>query len=566
MKNKQKNLEYDWFGITKKKSRRIKPVSVSYLGLKYPTSKSTVSFLGRPKNIKMTPSSIFKKERINQRYFSKWGDADMDGSPNYFDCDPINFLKDAKPIKRGNVFKMLKEGTKRVLKREAEALKDIYPKRRERIEAKERKEKIQRVEERVKERKEKIETIKLDIEAKKTGKVKDPLTGEIILPSKEEIKQVAAEEKLLEKASESALKRKKAEGGYEKFLEAAKITGPARDVKMKELAIEETIAAGRRPSQKQILAYQKALEKTSISARGKRMAQALGVGGVAGVLGGYGLTKTKEGSVVYGKEMRARSARVRKLTEAASGLLFSPALTAKSFSSEPRGRGRPAGPSGEYKIGGKPVYEEEYRQWQAKQNALNRMLPSEAQSQTLTPEYLEYIKAQQIQQQMQAQQAQAPQEVPQEAMGSEEGMNEPVPSDQAPQTEGMTNEVVQAIEEAKRRAYVRASPEEIRQAQQAAQQQDQILNAPNFMKGELKAAGGSILTPQGPQIMDAPNAFKGELRNVYKTEEGGVPAVTLSERPQTNPYGDEYLEIEPGSGKPVVRRRIREKWMTGEAL
>jgi hypothetical protein len=566
MKNKQKKLEYDWFGITKKKSKRIKPVTVSYLGLKNPKSKykSTVSFLGRPQNIKMTPSSIFRKERINQRYFSRWGDVDMDGSPNYFDCDPTNFLKDTKPIKGRikNVFKMLKEEVKGTIKREAEALKDISPTRRERRATKERGEAIQRVEERVEKRKEKIETIKLDIEAKKAGKVKDPLTGEIILPSKEEIKQVAAEEKLLEKASESALKRKKAETGYEKFLEAAKITGPARDVKMKELAIEETIAAGKRPSQKQIMAYQKALGKTSVGARAKRMAQALGVGGVAGVIGGYGLTKTKEGSVVYGKEMRARSARVRKLTESAAGLLISPSLTAKSFSSEPRGRGRPAGPSGEYKIGGKPVYEEEYRQWQAKQNALNRMLPSEAQSQTLTPEYLEYIKSQQMQQQMQAQQSQ--QEVLQETMGSEEGMNEPVPSDQAPKTEGITNEEVQAIEEARRRPYTRSSQEEIRQAQQAAQQKDQILNAPNFMKGELKAAGGGILTPTGPQIMDAPNVFKGEMRNVYS--DGDVPAVRLSERPQTNPYGDEYLEIELGSGKPVVRRRIREKWMDGSAL
>jgi hypothetical protein len=59
--------------------------------------------------------------------------------------------------------------------------------------------------------------------------------------------------------------------------------------------------------------------------------------------------------------------------------------------------------------------------------------------------------------------------------------------------------------------------------------------------------------------------FKGEMRNVTKTnpEEGEIK---LGERPQTNPYGDEWLDIEVGSGKPVLRKRIKEKWMTGEAL
>ena len=85
------------------------------------------------------------------------------------------------------------------------------------------------------------------------------------------------------------------------------------------------------------------------------------------------------------------------------------------------------------------------------------------------------------------------------------------------------------------------------------------------MKGELKAAGGGILTPTGPQIMDAPNAFKGEMRNVYK-QSSDLGEIRLSERPQTNPFGNEYLSIEIGSGKPVIRRRITEKWMDGSAL
>jgi hypothetical protein len=73
------------------------------------------------------------------------------------------------------------------------------------------------------------------------------------------------------------------------------------------------------------------------------------------------------------------------------------------------------------------------------------------------------------------------------------------------------------------------------------------------------------LTAVGPSILEAPKVFKGEMRNVTKSnpEEG---LVKMGDRPQTNPFGDEYLSINLMNGKGVLRRRVTEKFMTGEAL
>jgi hypothetical protein len=104
------------------------------------------------------------------------------------------------------------------------------------------------------------------------------------------------------------------------------------------------------------------------------------------------------------------------------------------------------------------------------------------------------------------------------------------------------------------------------QAQLNEQMNDNTLNAPNFMKGELTNVGGqNSMTYTSPEnnILNAPNVNLGQMRNVGSSSE--KPAVTLSERPITNPHGEQYTEIDPVSGKVMLKKRISEKWMTGEA-
>ena len=49
-----------------------------------PKGKSTNSNFG------LGAPTTFKKESIRSKKLSKWGDADLDGSPNIYDCDPRN--------------------------------------------------------------------------------------------------------------------------------------------------------------------------------------------------------------------------------------------------------------------------------------------------------------------------------------------------------------------------------------------------------------------------------------------------------------------------------------------
>lgn len=236
----------------------------------------------------------------------------------------------------------------------------------------------------------------------------------------------------------------------------------------------------------------------------------------------------------YGKEERAATRKVQKLVKAGLGGIFGASIMQQKFG--PAIKGRPGGPSGRYMIEGKPVYEEEFQKYAAEQRAKNRIMPSQNQQAPLTAE-------QQIQ------------------MYSDQTIDtsQNLPSTSRPMTPGEIQATKQMI--VPQRGY---SSEEVKMAQELAQQQDNILNAPSFMKGELKATGGSLLTSTGPQIMDAPNAFKGQLRTLNRGEQ--VASVKIGDRPQTNPNGDEYIDIELGSGKPVLKKRISEAWMDGRAL
>lgn len=240
------------------------------------------------------------------------------------------------------------------------------------------------------------------------------------------------------------------------------------------------------------------------------------------------------------KEAQVTSIAVNKGVKNITTALFMTPL------SSPRGKGRPRGASGRYRVEGKPVYEEEYQQWRAKQNALNRISPSTAQTALLTPDQMQRLQMQQMQMQQTQTEAQYP---------SENYPQQPQPSQQQPMQQQYEQPSDYNLED--RRA---------RQMQE--QENDSILKAPNFSKGELKATGGSILTPTGPQILDAPQFNKGEMRTLRKNSNNPYDEgeVKIGERPQTNPYGEEYLDIELGSGRPVLKRRPRERWITGESL
>ena len=630
-------------------NRNTQPVS--FLGLHNSSTTShtskrkalpyRVNFLGLAPHKKEKP--LYRKESVKSKHLSKWGDADMDGSPNYFDCDARNWLKDqqdpavqqaeAQSMKGNDAQDILTQVAKKDAAFAAatappimEGLKDAANTRKRRV----TKEYIQTgIKKGLNLAGEKI-TNKFSAKGMKEygarsyeggfvagvkelfGKQKRGTAAEEELRrSKQDVAEkkralVASKGTMSEESYSKGLKEiaameapiiahegkmAAAEKGYAKYREAIETPGLAGKIKLAQLKIDEKKAAGKIPTSKEIGALVKAEKKVKLfGEKGKNVLVRVPGGGTLLTVTGANLGA----GGVYSKEQRAKSARVRRMTATASGLLFGPNLTRSgmgaTFGSEPRGRGRPAGPSGEYRIGGRPVYEGEFREWEAKQGALNRMLPSEAQSATLNPEYIDYLKRKQEQERMPQQKAVATQQMTQQGQQRQPqaGMGNPSTQEQNMQGQDMEYDTQQTQEGeyvdqagiidtpedmqlhmpeapgAPRREYMRSTPEEIRQAQYAAQQQDEILNAPNFMKGELKAAGGGLLTPVGPQIMDAPNAFKGEMRNV--TQKSDLGEIHLSERPQTNPYSDTYVDIELGSGKPVVRQRPREKWATGEAL
>ena len=552
----------NWFGKQPKQKKgkvknksKLNYNSVSYLGLSPKQAPQKINFFGirkKNKQYRMTPSPLFRKESINQKHLSKYGDVDMDGSPNINDCDPINFLKDAEEDEQGNRPKIKEVGVVAELKKiyggtSSKIKKQLLgPKRYSPL----------------REARESINTAKKQ-RIQKEKEIKELLQYD--LPDKERKKYEKDLEELKVKKNKTETKEKKiftAIGSSKKIAEMLKGTGPAATRDIAIYNVQEKLAKGKKPNIKELKSLTKIQKRMrlvgDIEQEGKLSRDILTKvpgGEIGRVITGAGVLKSGE----YSGALKAKAARVRRMTGFAAGQVFGPNLTRTNFDSEPRGRGRPSGPSGEYKIGGRPVYEEEFQQYSAKQNALNRMLPSGTQSQTLNPEYIAYMKAKAAAERGETQTVMTEDGMPMEGQVSESSQELPKMGTSMMQT-GQ-----QQIDMQNKRAYNRAAPDEIKQAQYQAQAMDNPLNAPNFMRGELKATGGSLLTPIGPSILEAPKVFQGEMRNVTQSnpDEGEVK---LGERPQTNPYGDEFLDIELGSGKPVLRKRIRERWMTGEAL
>jgi len=599
------NDEFDFFGI-KKKSKAINAFN---FGPKFSSNAhpqkiklnlNNINFIGKPVSNVLTPRKVhekpvksfwglkplYKKESINQKHLSRWGDADMDGSPNAFDCDPTNWLKDAKKIKntKNDGIKLTLEDLQ--TKEKGKGKSDSNGIRTKKI-RKTATEKSQKAREEFSEALKRYSSNRGFLESKKLAeargsaetsisKGKRPKTKYIKMIAEAEKRQIVrlapkvgielARETELSKVKEKArVKKEKEEASrgkklaeletpYKTRTELAQMTKGER--KKYETATSPKAIEKLKKERKKIYEEQKIekriekekerhakVEQVKRVITGKAAFEALKrvrISPEAIVQRGVESVKAVPQALraTYGKEERVATQKVRRLVKAGLGGVFGADLLKERFG--PAIRGRPGGPSGKYMIEGKPAFEEEYQKWAAQQRALNRLTPSTRQQAPITQE-------QQIASDMQ----QAAQQVSTEEFASTS----------SPMTPG-------EIEASKQMVVPQrgVTSEEIKMAQELAQKQDSILNAPNFLKGELKATGGSLLTSTGPQIMDAPNAFKGQLRTLNRGDPASIGEIHLSERPQVNPTGSVYLDIDLGSGKPILKKRTSEAWIDGRAL
>lgn len=227
-------------------------------------------------------------------------------------------------------------------------------------------------------------------------------------------------------------------------------------------------------------------------------------------------------------------------------------ISGKKIKGTSGGRGRPTGPSGTYMINNQPTYEHEFKKILTIENRKRKLrglapYPSIVKfintTDEIDPQRLKEMQAQRAVRRYET--TATIQEPPQEYI--EEQYAQVQPTQKYETVETPSQESIQ---------------EGVEEQQYREQQDDNILRAPNIMKGELQTTAGIFQDTPETNILNAPQFMKGGLRNV----EGEKQMVTVGERPQSNPYGDEYMEYDPGSGRPLLKRRPREKWATGEAL
>ena len=68
--------------------------------------------------------------------------------------------------------------------------------------------------------------------------------------------------------------------------------------------------------------------------------------------------------------------------------------------------------------------------------------------------------------------------------------------------------------------------------------------------------------PRTDNILNAPNISRGELRNQAPKNPYKGPDDTT--KPIVNPDGDYFTDVDPMTGKPLLRRRVRERWIAGD--
>jgi hypothetical protein len=561
-------------------------------------------------NSVLSPSPMFQKESIKSKHLSKWGDADLDGSPNWLDCDPRNVRKDKKKIKKTHIaiygpeiYKSPQSMLQKIrgLTKKKQSTSKMFIERDVKNLTKESEEKkyirgLKGLE---------IEKLALYNEEARKKEMKRLQKEKGMVFNESDLKNIQKKEetlnllnlstedknKLLNKEIEKSTLyeankpieedkyRKDIETREQLEKESQKKYGLKGRLKLKQYQVQEQIKAGYSISQRELRNLKKLEKQSALKTRvGKGISEVMGVSPIP-----TNAVIAKGGE--YTREAKAKSARIKRMVHKGVSSAFGDTMfQTGGFGSEQsfRSKGRPSGPSGRYSIKGRPVYEQEYQDYMAKQNAMNRMLPSETQQAPLNPEFVQY----QLSQQSQGGDV-TPQEQPQPQM--EDMSNPNIAPEMMPQTE--------------QQQRFRQGPtmDEIKMAQQMAQQQDNVLNAPQIMGGDdarannimidnsgrnilkapriysgemklpekiktqLKNVDAGIFNKYETKILDAPDVFKGQMRNVVQ---GGkdIPTVHLGERPQGNIYGDTYMDIEIGSNKPVIKKRTSEKWMTGESL
>lgn len=197
-------------------------------------------------------------------------------------------------------------------------------------------------------------------------------------------------------------------------------------------------------------------------------------------------------------------------------------------------KGRPKGRIKYYIPGVGPVGVYEFRRWQggerkkAKDERKIRLLQLQAQlrQSKSMPQAMQAVQQEQVYAQavQEAQQMEAPpqEQYPQQQQG--------YPPQQYPQ-----------------------QPQQYpQQPQQTAARAGSILETPNIFSAQNNM--------QQRNILNAPSIMRGDL---YSQP---VAQVRVGAGPATNPAGNEYYDINPITGQPLMKRRVTEKWANGSAI
>lgn len=201
-------------------------------------------------------------------------------------------------------------------------------------------------------------------------------------------------------------------------------------------------------------------------------------------------------------------------------------------------RGRPRQSYKYYIPGRGKVGVYEWRAWVADQKRLQKAKLK--QMEQMQSQYAQQASPQQQQVYQQPQQQPMPQEVQQvqtqEYQAPQQMLTQQYPSQyQQPQQMYTQEQVAQMIAKTKRGAV-----------------KESILNAKNVFSAEAQAQSNN------KNILQAPNIMRGEMIDTAADVGPGQGPMEISR--------NEYYDIDPMSGKPFLKRRIEEKWATGEAL